>query len=195
MSKTHRFRAWLRHLEPRVLGSLQSPWLSGLRTWLDRQDVFCFTREPLARGVAIGMVCGLIPGPFQILGSLGLCAWWRGNVIAAALATAYTNPLTIMPLYWLAFQIGDYLLPGHHVMPPFAAPQGGIGAWMIGLGEWMTALGWPLLLGLPVLGAVLAAIAYLLVQSFFIEPVLVRAKRMRAQALARTAGLAQDKSL
>lgn len=179
MSKVLRFRSWLRHLEPRVLDTLNSPGLKRLRPWLDRHDVFSFTREPLARGVAFGVLCGLIPGPLQILGSLGLCAWLRGNVIAAAIATAYTNPLTIVPLYWLAFQIGAFLLPGNQIMPPSVAPEGGMGAWAVGLGEWMRALGWPLLMGLPVLAGVLAANAYALMQIFFLMPVIRRARRMR----------------
>jgi uncharacterized protein (DUF2062 family) len=181
MSKVHKFRAWLRHLEPRVLDSLNNPWLRRLRPWLDSHDVFSFTREPLARGIAFGMLCGLIPGPLQVLGSLGLCVWLRGNVIAAALTTAYTNPLTIVPLYWLAFQIGAFLLPGQQVMPPFVVPHGDFTQWVSGLGQWMTALGWPLLLGLPVLAILLAANAYALVQVFFLLPVIRRAKRMRAR--------------
>jgi uncharacterized protein (DUF2062 family) len=115
----------------------------------------------------------------QILGSLGLCAWLRGNVIAAAIATVYTNPLTIVPLYWLAYQIGTFLLPGQHIMPPFIAPQGGMGAWATELGAWMRALGWPLLAGLPVLASVLALNAYAIVQIFFLSPVIRRARRMR----------------
>ena len=183
MSKVHRFRSWLRHLEPRVLDILNNPWLRGMRPWLDRHDVFSFTREPLSRGVAIGMLCGLIPGPLQVLGSLGMCAWLRGNAIAAALTTAYTNPLTIVPLYWLAFQIGAFLLPGQHAMPPFVVPHGNFSQWASGLGEWMTALGWPLLLGLPVLATLLAAIAYVSVQMFFLTPVIQRALRMRARVV------------
>ena len=142
----------MRQLEPRVLASFNSPLLRRMRPWLDRHDVLSFTREPLARGVAIGMLCGLTPGPLQILGSLALCAWLRGNVIAAALATIYTNPLTIVPLYWLAFHIGALFLPGQQLMPPFEMPNGDFTQWASGMGEWMTALGWPLLLGLPLLG-------------------------------------------
>lgn len=186
MSKAQRFRAWLRHLEPRVLESFNNPVLRRMRPWLDQHDVLSFTREPLARGVAIGMLCGLIPGPLQILGSLGLCAWLRGNVIAAAIATAYTNPLTIVPLYWLAFHMGALLLPGQHVMPPFEMPNGHFAQWVAGMGEWMTALGWPLLLGLPVLATVLATSAYALVQMFFLVPVIRRAKRWRARNTAPT---------
>jgi len=181
MSKAHRFRSWLRQLEPRVLETLNSPVLRRLRPWLDQHDVFSFTRKPLARGVAIGMLCGLIPGPLQVLGSLGLCAWLRGNAVTAVIATAYTNPLTIVPLYWLAFQIGAFLLPGNQIMPPFVASEGGMGAWAVGLGEWMGALGLPLLVGLPVLAGLLAANAYALVQIFFLMPVIRRARRMRAR--------------
>ena len=180
-SHSRRFRAWLRHLEPRVLGSLNGRWLRGLRPWLDQNDVSSFTRAPLARGVAIGMLCGLIPGPLQVLGSLVLCAWLRGNVIAAGVATFYTNPLTIVPLYWLAFQIGAFVLPGQHSMPPFVAPEGGMADWAVGLGTWMTALGWPLLVGLPVLACLLAANAYALVQVFFLTPVIRRARRMQCK--------------
>ena len=190
MTRAKRLRSWLRHLEPRVLDALNKPGLRGMRPWLDRHDVFSFNREPLARGVAIGMLCGLIPGPLQILGSLGLCAWLRGNVIAAALATAYTNPLTIVPLYWLAFQIGALLLPGQHLVPPFEFPQSNLAEWASAMGVWMAALGWPLLLGLPVMGVLLAAIAYALVQMFFLAPARDRARRMRSTtATAATHGV------
>ena len=66
-------------------------------------------------------------------------------------------------------------------MPPFEAPQGGVGEWMTGLGEWVSALGWPLLTGLPVLALVLAASAYALLQILFLTPVIRRARRMRAR--------------
>ena len=114
-----------------------------------------------------------------------MCTWLRGNAIAAALTTAYTNPVTIVPLYWLAFHIGAWLLPGHHPMPPFVLPQGSFVDWASGMGAWMTALGWPLLLGLPVLGTLLAAIAYALVQAFFLAPVVRRARRMRHGVAAK----------
>ena len=177
MSQARRFRQWLRHLEPRVLDSLNGSFLRRLRPWLADHQVFRFNRESLARGLALGMLCALIPGPFQLVFSLALCVWLGGNAIAAALATLFTNPVTIVPLYWVAYQMGAALLPGQHSMPTFAAPQGGLGEWALGLGEWIGTLGWPLLAGLPVLATLLAIHAYLLVQVLFLTPVIRRARR------------------
>jgi hypothetical protein len=148
-----------------------------LRPWIDKHDIFRFSREPLARGVAIGFFCGLIPGPFQVIGALLACAWWRGNVVAAAAATAYTNPLTIVPLYILAFNIGAFFLPGEHSLPPWEAFREA--GWIEGLMQWVQALGWPLAVGLPVMGLWFATIAYALVQIAWLSPVLARARRVR----------------
>ena len=63
-------RLWFRLLEPRVLGMMQSPVFVRIRPWIDKHDLFSFVREPLARGLAFGLFCSLIPGPLQMLGTL-----------------------------------------------------------------------------------------------------------------------------
>lgn len=178
-SLARRLRQWMRSLEPRVLDSFKSPMLQAARPWLDGHDVCNFNRRPLARGVAIGTFCALIPGPLQIPSTLALCAWWRGNAIAGAITTFYTNPLTIVPLYLLAFQIGALLLPGTQDVPSVSAAIANGGGLMQGMAEWMQALGWPLLVGLPVMGLLLAALAYAVVQALWLAPVLARMKRLR----------------
>ena len=158
-----RLRRWFRQLEPRVLASLNGSMLSRWLPWLDQHQVFSFNRHPLALGVALGMFCGLIPGPLQILATALLCVWWRANLIAGALATLYTNPLTIVPLYALAYQIGQWVLPGQQSLPPWGG--NGDGQWAQHLGQWVQAMGWPLVIGLPLLGLMLAVAAWLLVQA------------------------------
>ena len=80
-----RLRRWLRGLEPRVRGHMDRPWLLRLQPWLEQRALFRFQRQPLARGVAAGMFCGLIPGPLQLPGTLLACAWLRGNVVAGGM--------------------------------------------------------------------------------------------------------------
>ena len=101
-------RRWLRGLEPQVRTRLECSALARFQPWLERRALFRFQRQPLARGVAAGMFCGLIPGPLQIPGTLLVCAWLRGNIVAGGVATFYTNPLTTVPLYALAFIRGPW---------------------------------------------------------------------------------------
>ena len=176
-----RIRRWLRQLEPRVLAELERPALAWAKPWLDRHELFSFTRRPLARGLAVGLLCGLIPGPLQIAVTIVLCSLLRANVVLGVATTFYTNPLTIVPLYALAFQIGSALLPGEQTMPVFdhaAAADG----WLFALGEWIGALGWPLAMGLPVMGCWFALNGYLLFTWWWLRPVVARGRRIRRRA-------------
>jgi uncharacterized protein (DUF2062 family) len=178
LSYPQQLRHWLRNLEPRVLAHMNGPLLQRMRPWLDRREVFNFNRRPLALGVAIGMFCGLIPGPLQVPATLAVCAWLRGNAIAGALATCYTNPLTIVPLYLLAFQVGQWVLPGTQTLPPLPTMGHGAADWMQGLLAWAQAMGWPLLVGLPLLGGALALLAYGAMQALWLSPAIRRSWRI-----------------
>jgi uncharacterized protein len=176
-------RSWLRQLEPRVLAEFERPGLSWLKPWLDQHDVFSFTRNPFAKGVAFGLFCGLIPGPLQIVATTVLCAIFRGNVIAGVVASFYTNPLTIIPLYVVAFHIGDAVLPGVHDLPAWSGGAGGNG-FFTALVEWIKAMGWPLVVGLPTLALFVSVNGYAITQIIWLTPVMRRAKRMHNRKIA-----------
>ena len=67
-------------------------------------------RRSAAGGVAVGLFCGLIPGPLQMLGAAIVCLVARVNLPLAIVTTVYTNPFTIVPLYLLAYKIGSFAL-------------------------------------------------------------------------------------
>lgn len=150
-----------------------------IKPWVERHDVLNFGRHPLARGVAFGLFCGLIPGPLQVAGTLLLCAKWRGNFIAGIVATAYTNPLTIVPLYALALQMGQLILPGEQSVPKWSQLDLSSTGWFHGLLDWVSAAGWPLGIGVPVLALLFAVLGYLTVQFVWLYPVLKRARRIK----------------
>jgi uncharacterized protein len=172
-------RTWLRTLEPRVLSEFDRPGLAWMKSWLDGHDVFSFTRHPLSKGIAFGLFCGLIPGPLQVLGASLLCILFRGNIIAGVAATFLTNPLTIIPLYVVAFHLGDAVLPGVHTIPPWSGGQGGVG-FFAAVMTWVKAMGWPLVVGLPLLALMIACTGYVLTQFLWLRPVMKRIRRMRA---------------
>lgn len=135
----------------------------GLRRWLGARGAKVLLghlhRRALARSVAIGLLCGLVPGPLQMLSAAALALWWRANVPLSMLVTLYTNPLTIVPLYWLAWQLGVWL-SGQSVDWREPSWQMDWQAWW----HWLQGLGQPLLLGLPVLALGLALAGYVLVR-------------------------------
>lgn len=68
----------------------------------------------LARGVAIGIFIGITPTlPLHTVLIILFASLLRGNLIAALVsATIISNPLTIVPQYYLSWFVGDLFLPG-----------------------------------------------------------------------------------
>lgn len=68
----------------------------------------------LALGTAIGIFIGATPTmPLHTVTIIGLTLLLRASTIAALIAaTAISNPLTFAPQYYLAWRIGNALLPG-----------------------------------------------------------------------------------
>lgn len=170
-------RRWLRRQEPATRALMERPLLARLRPWLERRQLLCLRREALARGTAAGLFCGLIPGPLQVPAAVAACAALRGNAVAGAAATLYTNPLTTLPLYALAFQVGAWVLPGEQRLPAWEgwSASGGVEA----VATWMQALGAPLAVGLPLLALAFALAGYAAVQALWLVPVWHRAQRRR----------------
>jgi uncharacterized protein (DUF2062 family) len=135
-------------------------WFGG---WLHHPNLWCLNRRSVPAAVAIGLFCGLIPGPLQMLGALLIAVPLRKNIPVALIVTLYTNPLTIVPLYVLAYGFGQLLLgAGNGAIPlePFVWNWSDIWGSLTGLGAWTMALGKPLAVGLPALAATLAALGY-----------------------------------
>lgn len=158
---------------------------------LTHPGVWRLTRRSVAGGVAAGLFCGLLPAPFQFL-SAGLAAIvFHVNLPVAAFTTFYTNPLTFIPIYLLCLQLGLWLfqitgLPlaqanaeGALSPPPafdFTAPLDSLGS----LAGWLLGLGWPLVLGVLVMGVLLSVLGYALVYwGWALRSSAARARRRR----------------
>ena len=85
-------------------------WLRPFASTLLHPRLWHLNRHSAAGAVAVGMFCGLIPGPLQMMGAAICCVLFRVNLPLALITTLYSNPLTIVPLYVLAFGIGSLIL-------------------------------------------------------------------------------------
>ena len=127
--------------------------------WLDHPSLWHLNRRSVSRAVGIGLFAGLVPGPLQMLAALLLGIPLRANLPVALLMTLYTNPLTIVPLYLVAFEYGKFLI-GHsggqvHI-EPFQIDWSNLAESLRGMFEWSMALGKPLAVGLVALALTLA---------------------------------------
>jgi uncharacterized protein len=159
----------------------ENKWLAPFAGTLLHPRLWHLNRHSAAGAVAVGLFCGLIPGPFQMLGAAICALLFRVNLPLALFTTLYTNPLTIVPLYVVAFGMGKLLLGsgGEFVVPPEYGDAGLI-AWMQSLVHWMFGLGQPLVAGLVLLATLLALAGYTLMRLAY-RIYLVRAWRQRAQ--------------
>ncbi|MBI4189943.1 MAG: DUF2062 domain-containing protein [Betaproteobacteria bacterium] len=138
-------------------------------SWLRHHNLWHLHRRSVAGGVAAGMFAGLIPGsnPVQFTVAALLAVVFRVNLPIAVIVTLYSNPFTIVPLYYLAFKLGQLaLLESDGGLPPlaFGLEGKGFSEWLPAALDWLTSIGKPLLVGLPLLALLLSAISYVMVR-------------------------------
>jgi uncharacterized protein (DUF2062 family) len=126
-----------------------------------RSELWRFTRRSVPRGIALGLIVGIIVPFAQILFAALLSAPVRANVPLAALATFITNPFTT-PLIWVAaYWVGSLLLriDAATIVAPVntAIERTELQQFL----EWLTGATMVTAFGLVVIAAVAAAISYL----------------------------------
>ena len=135
--------------------------------WLNHPNLWHLNRDSVAGGVAIGLFAGLVPGPLQMVTAALIAIPLKKNLPVALATTLYTNPLTIAPLYLLAYGYGRLLLGAGRDPAELQAYEWDWSNWIDSaqaLVHWAVALGKPLAVGLVALAITLAALGYVAVQ-------------------------------
>jgi uncharacterized protein (DUF2062 family) len=140
----------------------QSRWIRPFGSWLHHPNLWHLHRRSVAGGVAVGLFCGLIPGPLQMIGAAMMSVLLRVNLPVAMFTTLYTNPFTILPLYLVAYKIGAFVT-GRQDGATFSRlviPEMNWNNWYTILPEWLLTLGEPFAIGLLLLATLLAVVGY-----------------------------------
>ena len=157
-------RKLLRNYLPDHQAIRSNRWLAPFSNSLLHPRLWHLNRRSAAGAVAVGLFCGLIPGPLQMFGAAIGALIFRVNLPLALFTTLYTNPLTIVPLYIVAFGLGKLALGQIGNGAAFVAPPeygaAGLQSWISALMDGMIGLGTPLALGLVLLAALLALVGY-----------------------------------
>jgi len=175
-------RKFFRSRLPSYEAIQRNRWIGLFGTWLHHPNLWHLHRRSAAGGVAIGLFAGLIPGPLQMICAAMLAVLFRVNLPVALLATLYTNPLTILPLYALAYEYGAFVI-GHHggiARAHLVLPEMDSSNWTSVLPHWFASLGKPFAVGLPLLAVTLAALGYIAVRVLWRLRVVWEWRRRRA---------------
>ncbi|MEG3165601.1 DUF2062 domain-containing protein [Sphingomonas sp. PB2P19] len=144
MTGWQRFAAWSKRNLPTRESMERNRLLRPVAHRVLAPELWRFTRRSVPRGVALGMVAGILVPVAQTAVAALFALPFRANVPTAALTTFVTNPLTTPPIWVLAYWIGRWLLrldahvPGQPVAD--AAAQTGWIPWLMQAGP-ATALG------------------------------------------------------
>ena len=160
-------RKFLRRVLPDHQTVRDNRYIARFANRIQHHNLWHLHRRSVAGGVAAGLFAGLIPGsnPVQFAAGTLLAITFKVNLPLSLLVTLYSNPFTIVPLYWLAFKLGQLvLLQDGSELPAMALALEGKGftEWLPAALQWIGGVGKPLLVGIPLLAILLALIGHFL---------------------------------
>ena len=89
------------------------PSFSIFGEFIHDQNLWHMRRRSVAGACAIGLFSAFIPIPFQMVLAAGLAIIFRCNLPISVALVWVTNPITIPPLFFLAYKIGTILTDTH----------------------------------------------------------------------------------
>lgn len=135
--------------------------------------LFNFDRECVARGVAIGLFIGMIPViPFQTILVILFCILIRGNFVIAFLTSWISNPITLVPLTYLTYSVGDWILgkstaEAVETVRQVSLKWDSLHEFSSSFSAWILQFGKGFFIGLPILAVSASIIGYLAVHLFW----------------------------
>lgn len=179
-----RIANWTRRNMPTREQMEQSRWIRPFANRVLRSELWRFTRRSVPRGVALGMLVGIIVPFAQILFAALLSLSVKANVPVAAMTTFITNPFTT-PLLWIvAYKVGSWLLQVD-AMTVIAPVNNAIEHTQLQDAlQWLTGATLVTAFGLVVIAIIASAVSYL-VTSFGWRWWVAHKRRVRLEAARR----------
>lgn len=186
-------RKYFRRFLPSHESIKRNRYVAVFGTLLHHPNLWHLNHHSVAGGVAVGLASGLIPGsnPVQFLMAAVLSVAFRVNLPVAVFITLYTNPFTIVPIYYVAYKLGALVTGrGSNALPQseFSLAGKSLSEWIPALMDWLAAIGKPLLVGLPLLALILATVGYFTVRWAWRLHVMHSWHKRQARRRERSAG-------
>lgn len=116
----------------------------------DKPHLWMPQRRSVALGAGIGAAISVVPLPAQTLIAACAAVRFEAHLPTAVVVTFLSNPLTALPLWGVAWMLGALCLG-----QPMAWPDHTLALDSAGWAAWLHSAGMPLLVGIPLLAALL----------------------------------------
>ncbi|PID46142.1 MAG: ATP-binding protein [Proteobacteria bacterium] len=93
----------------------ETPGLGFLGERLHQPNLWHFNRHSVSKAFAIGLFCCWIPLPFQTVIAACLALYFRANLALSVALVFLTNPVTIPPVFYFAYRLGNWILGGEGI--------------------------------------------------------------------------------
>ncbi len=142
-------------------------WWSNPRGWLRAILMLDDTPHSIALGTAIGVFIAFTPTVgiqmiLVMLVALITRPLFRFNTMAGLISVYITNPLTLVPIYWLCYRVGTWYIPADVSHEEFSniMQYDGLRQWWHTVSQMFVEIGLPLLVGSLIVASCSAALAY-----------------------------------
>lgn len=88
-----------------------------VRVLLSDPNLWHINRHSLSGAAFIGIFCALIPIPLQMIIAVFLAVKFKCNLPLSIVLVWFTNPFTIVPIFYFTYRVGAWLL-GMPITPP-----------------------------------------------------------------------------
>ncbi|MGV6827557.1 MAG: DUF2062 domain-containing protein [bacterium] len=135
-------------------------------------NLWHLNRHSVSGAMAVGLFCAMLPIPFQTVLAAAMAIFFRVNLPLSVMLVWLTNPVTIPPVFYLAYLIGTAIVPGWALESEFHLSM----EWML---ESTAELFAPTMLGGIIMGGISALLGYFGMQLFWRWLVVVRYRRRK----------------
>jgi len=158
------------------------PGLGLLGKRLGDPSLWHLNRRSAAGAVFWGLWCAMLPIPGQIVVAAGLAMFFRVNLPLCMALVWSSNPLTLIPLAWLAYLIGSHMLG----VPMLSGSElaSVLGQLFSGGSQHLAQHIKPLVVGAIMLGFMLGCAGYVAIRLFWRWHVLTAWKKRQAKRRA-----------
>jgi uncharacterized protein (DUF2062 family) len=126
---------------------------------LSQPNLWHLNHRSVPRGVALGLGVGIVIPFMHIVIAALLAIPVRANVALAAAFTLVVNPLTIPPMYYVAYRVGSWEL-NHDALGPDPAAAQQASSDLARMLFWLHHASGPIALGIATMAVCAAAIGY-----------------------------------